>query len=196
MRVWFDVGAYHGVYSLPQARADPNLLVYAFEPLPNVAKGLAARSVSVPNYNVVQVAVTEHNGTTEFFVNGFEMSSSVLPIDQEERSRWQGGEWLVEETRIEVPCVRLDTFMREIGVKHVDYLKIDAQGLDLAVVRSLGERISDVDRVVLEVALEIPLYRGGHTRVEALKYMGSHGFSYHPGELQSYDQEENMVFIR
>ena len=195
-KVWIDVGAYHGAWSLPSARANKKLNVYAFEPLPGAFEVLRHTSTGLLNYHPVQAAITEHDGTTKFFANAYEMGSSVLPIDHQERERWQGGFALATETRIEVECWRLDTFMEHVGIERVDYLKVDAQGHDLAVVRSLGERIVDVDMVVLEVSLGIQLYQGSNTRDEAMSFMLANGFRYAGGTKQSYDQEENMIFER
>lgn len=194
--IWFDVGAWHGEWSLAAARESPELFVYAFEPLPSAAEVLRRQSTGMSNYVVVERAVTDYNGEIIFYVNGYEQSSSVLPIDPGQRELWKGGEWLTQETPVTVACCRLDTFMNDMGIEQVDCLKIDAQGHDLTVVKSLGSRLRDVERVTLEASMSIRLYKGGHTREETLGFMEANDFCYTGGWLQSYNQEENMTFVR
>jgi hypothetical protein len=52
----------------------------------------------------------------------------------------------------EVETTRLDTFIEEYGLQDrtIDYLYIDAQGVDLQVLQSLGKYIKNVKEGVLE----------------------------------------------
>jgi Methyltransferase FkbM domain len=96
-----------------------------------------------------------------------------------------------------VPTIRLDTFLRLMGIQEVHFLKIDAQGADLAVVRSLGSRIKDVRKISLEVQVNhVPLYAGASQKEEVQQYMRAAGFSLETCEKQSYDQEENLTYLR
>ena len=55
-------------------------------------------------------------------------------------------------TRIEVPCITGDRFCEEQGIKHVDFLKIDAEGHDFAVLRGFEKKLrsNDVDWIQFE----------------------------------------------
>jgi hypothetical protein len=93
--------------------------------------------------------------------------------------------------------MRLDTFMNEVGIRHVHFLKIDAQGADLNVLKSVGDRLRDVRKVVLEVSLtSTPLYEGSHSKDECLQFMADAGFSLQDEESQSDGQEANLTFLR
>ena len=59
-------------------------------------------------------------------------------MDEAARSAWIGGDLLQEEREILVPTTRLDTFMQDNGIASVEFLKIDAQGADFSVIRSLA----------------------------------------------------------
>lgn len=193
-QVWIDVGAHHGEETLAAAEANPAITVFAFEPNLDAAALLMGH---LPNYVVVPMAVAEEDGSSEFHVNAFEQASSLLPFDPDALSRWVGEEKLEKETIIRVPTIRLDTFLNRARIAKVDFLKIDVQGADLAALKSAGNRLRDVRKLVVEVpATPRPLYRGGGTKQEVLDFLTVAGFVLISQERQSHDQEENLTFLR
>jgi len=121
----------------------------------------------------------------------------LLPFVPEGLAQWAGGEILQVEATPTVATIRLDTFLNQASIATVDYLKIDAQGADLAVVRSLGDRLKDVRRVNLEVQITpVPLYRGASQKSEVVEFLTNAGFELVAKEEQSLGQEENLTFIR
>ncbi|HYL72996.1 MAG TPA: FkbM family methyltransferase [Bryobacteraceae bacterium] len=83
------------------------------------------------------------------------------------------------------------------GISKVKYLKIDAQGGDLAVIRSAGERLRDIDRISLEVQITaVPLYRNAPGKEEVVRFLDEAGFDLVTIEQQSHGQEENLTFSR
>ena len=52
-----------------------------------------------------------------------------------------------------VDILRLDEYMNNAGINHVDLLKIDTQGYEPEVISGLGERLSDVNVIVTELML-------------------------------------------
>jgi len=193
-QIWLDVGAHEGEKTLAAARADPALFVYAFEPNLAVASRLMGL---LANYIVLPLAVAEQNGSAAFHVNRYEGASSLLPFVPEGLARWiRGGELAVTAT-VTVPTMRLDTFLDGAGIRRVHYLKIDAQGADLAVIRSAGERLKDIDRISLEVqTTPFELYRGASRKGDVLAFLEARGFDLVEVEAQSFDQEENVTFVR
>ena len=193
-RVWIDVGAYRGEASRPAALDDPSLTVHAFEPVPVLFEELNG---GPQNYRVHAMAVADDNGTAAFRINGFTAASSLLPLDEEARSDWIDGDLLIEEREIVVPTIRLDTFMDEQGIAEVEFLKIDAQGADFAVVRSAGARLIDIRRIKLEVAITPrQLYRGAAKKAAIIAFLEANGYRLIATERQSHDQEENLTFAR
>lgn len=191
--VWIDVGAHLGTMSFPAAQRNPGLVVYAFEP--NVK--LASQTWGLlPNFNILPFAIAETNGLADFYVNSNEGSSSLLPFNPEGLRRWIGGHLMKVESKVQVPTIRLDSFMEWAGISKVDYLKIDTQGADLCVLKSAGQRIRDIKKIMLEVAVTpVPLYKGAATRPEVIGYLEHYGFTLENVEPQYYDQEENLTFI-
>ncbi len=193
-RVWIDVGAHLGEKTFAAAQADPALRVYAFEPNLSVA---ARKMGLLPNFVVLPVAIAEQDGSAEFHLNRFDAASSLLPLRPEGLREWIGGDELIEEAHYPVPTLRLDTFLDRTGIRRVDFLKIDAQGADLGVLRSAGERLRDIQKISLEVQITpVALYEGGSQKEAVLQYMREAGFELTATDRQSHDQEENLTFER
>ena len=192
--IWIDVGAHHGEISLGQALSNPNLTVYAFEPNLAAVSKLMGRA---PNMLVIPMAVAETDGCADFHVSHFEEASSLLPMREEGLRSWIGAEPLKLAHTVKVPTIRLDTFMGITGIQKVDYLKIDAQGADLAVLKSAGSRLPDIRKITLEVAVSRePLYLNSASKDEVLRFANSAGFELVRSEKQSQGQEENLTFLR
>jgi FkbM family methyltransferase len=192
--IWIDVGAHRGETSLRWAERNPGLKIYALEPNLSVAVTLMSRA---PNYFVIPMAVAETDGFARFYVNAFEAASSMLPLNRRALDSWIGGEELEVDSVTNVPTIRLDTLMSLAGIHKVDYLKVDTQGMDLAVVRSAGTRLRDVAKVTLEVDVkEVRLYTGAPSKDEIVSFLNEAGFYLASAENQTHGQEENLTFIR
>jgi len=83
------------------------------------------------------------------------------------------------------------------GIGRVDFLKVDAQGLDLNVVRSAGSRLRDITKITLEVSVAPKrVYFGEPSKDDVLEFLCSAGFHLVGTEKQSHNQEENLTFLR
>ena len=193
-RIWIDVGAHEGELTFPFAAADRSLLVYAFEPNLHAASRIMGR---LRNYVVLPIAVAERDGSAVLQRNAYEQSSSLLPADEAGVKSWITEQEFKVVGTVTVPTMRLDTFMNEAGIDRVDYLKIDAQGLDLEVVKSAGDRLRDVAKVQLEATtVDYRQYEGAPDKRVIIEYMGSRGFRLTEEEIQSHGQEANLTFLR
>jgi FkbM family methyltransferase len=193
-RIWFDVGAHEGETTFPYAAADPSLLVYAFEPNLHAASRMMGR---LRNFVVLPIAVAERDGTAELQLNAYEQSSSLLPADRAGVEQWVTEQEFKVIGSVTVPTMRLDTFMNQAGIESVDFLKIDAQGLDLEVVRSAGDRLKDVAKVQLEATnVSYRQYEGAPGKSVIIDFMESKGFRLAGEEIQSHGQEANLTFLR
>ncbi len=193
-RIWIDVGAHEGELTFPFAAADPSLLVYAFEPNLHAASRIMG---CLRNYVVLPIAVSEHDGSAELQLNAYEQSSSLLPADEAGVKEWITEQEFKVVGSMTVPTMRLDTFMNEARIDAVEYLKIDAQGLDLEVVKSAGDRLRDVAKVQLEATTaSYRQYEGAPGKSVIIEYMDSKGFRLAGEEIQSHGQEANLTFLR
>jgi FkbM family methyltransferase len=188
------VGAHHGETTIGYANHNPGLTIYAFEPNLRAAATLIGRA---PNLILIPMAVAEADGHAEFHVNAFDASSSLLRIDEDSRRSWTGGDKLETQETISVPTLRLDTFLDRVRIARVDFLKIDAQGADLAVLRSAGTRLRDIAKITLEVDISPRrIYVGSPSQEEVVAFLQEAGFSLTAEESQCYGQEQNLTFER
>lgn len=190
--VWLDVGAFKGEHCYGYALFNPSVRVFLFEPNLRLAIKLFGL---LPNFFVVPMAVTERDGCSELNINSYVDASSLLPLDDQGVRRWVGGQDLRVVEKVAVGTIRLDTFLNLVGIQTVDHLKIDAQGMDLEVVRSAGDRLKDIHRICLECYVTPhPLYRGASTKDETVEFLESQGFRLIDVLAQSDGQEENLTF--
>ena len=126
--VWIDVGAHLGETTLGAATRNPGLLVFAFEPNWDLARQIMGKAA---NFVVLPMAVSGTDGVATFFVNAEDGSSSLLRINDDLVEKWKGRMDLRVKEKVLVPTIRLDTFLRRMNLRRVDYLKVDAEGTDL-----------------------------------------------------------------
>lgn len=189
---WFDVGAFRCEHTYEYALFNPLLRVFAFEPNVHLAAKLFG---ALPNIIVVPMAVSETDGCAEFNITASPASSSLLSIDDDNARQWTGGPEIRVVNTITVSTIRLDTFMNLAAIQTVDYLKIDAQGSDLAVLKSLGDRLKDVRKIYLEASVtQFPIYQGCPSKREIVEFLEERGFELVAVDSQSDGQEENLTF--
>jgi len=160
---------------------DDNVVVYAFEPTPEMYLHLKNRFVGFENYFPMPVAVDTTDGWQWFNIasGGGWGCSSLHEFNPKIHELWEGRPDFKVTERIRVPTMRLDTFMNTFKIEKVDFLWIDAQGNDLRVLESLGDRFRDIDAGMVEVAYEVNLYDGvdnSHSSVG--KWLDDNGFGY------------------
>ena len=191
--VWFDVGAHLGETTFLHAQARPLLTVYAFEPNLRLA---VQRMGVLPNFKMMPMAVAEHDGYAEFNIADVDTASSLLTFNPEGVRSWAGAVGLSVARKISVATVRIDTFMDLMGISRIEYMKVDAQGADLSVLKSAGKRLADIHRIMLEVQVSsTPLYAGASKKEETVAYLKAAGFRLVRAESQQSAQEENLTFV-
>lgn len=118
-----DVGAHVGEYALIAARLVGQAgVVHAFEPQPLLAPLIERNTArnGLTNIRIHRCAVADRIGETPF------------------RSDTQSmGGWMATgaEGAIQVPCTTLDQFVMQNDLAHIDLIKVDAGGNELAALR-------------------------------------------------------------
>ena len=124
-----DIGAHHGFYTLLASRkVGPHGLVVAFEPSPREIQRLKWNLIinRCSNVRVESVAISGREGVSDFFVclgreTGF---NSLRPPDVQEPTR-----------RITVRTTTLDGYLYQRRIQTVDFVKIDAEGGELEILK-------------------------------------------------------------
>ena len=124
-----DVGANIGLYTRFLAKlVGGSGHVYAFEPSPVNYARMTRQVAKLSNVTTVQSAVGEHAGTTSLFL------SPDFNIDHRTFDTHEGRE------SIELPVITLDDYFRD---RRVDFIKVDVQGAEHAVLRGAARLIQD-----------------------------------------------------
>jgi FkbM family methyltransferase len=131
--VVLDVGANIGYYSLIAA-THPNVKrVIGFEPnelvLPALRYNVGLNPGAAAKLSIAEVAVGDANGVVKFYRNRESHNFGLGSM------RAQGR----DPVTVEVPLVRLDSFLPSQGLDHVDLIKIDVEGAEAAVITGLRE---------------------------------------------------------
>ena len=198
-KIGFDVGACLGE-SIPKFEGFDE--IYAFEPAPNIFNILAEKCKDDSRIKCFQIGISDENGLKSFNYHDHYGYSSFLEIDKEGEFAKKCQEFDPGFDNIvaimDVQTKRLDTFMQENCIEHIDFLKIDTQGNDLNVIKSLGKMIDKVDTIELEVQIK-PLYKNSSSKEKIVDFMQRNNFnliseeSNHP-LLEDY--EKRLIFKR
>jgi len=81
--------------------------------------------------------------------------------------------WKISST-VEIECRRLDDILDELNIKF-NFLKVDAQGADLDVLKSAGEHLQDIKGIQVECNL-LPIYKGAPLAGEIDAFLEDKGF--------------------
>ena len=199
--VLFDVGANWGEDSLPKCANDPNMLVWAFEPTPQLADHLRRSSSGFSDrYTVVPVALENFDGEAEFFIqnNPGMGCNSLNTFNQDAITKYweRRNVELSAAGSIMVPVYRLETWIKDNmpELDHIDYFHCDTQGSDLKVLKGMGDYINLVKTGKIECSRnnEIKLYNESTNFVDDVcDYLESKGFTI--TEIESNDHLGNEL---
>ncbi len=200
--ILFDVGAHHGQDSLNITQHNTNVICYAFEPTPELARLLriAAEARNMKDrYHVYEHAISDFDGEADFhMVEGDTGSASLNEFSDNLSETWPDRKDFVVRGSKKINVYRLDTWLTIFApeLTKIDHLHIDAQGSDLAVLKGLGEKLSMVETGVVEVPQEekLRLYKGQHTKQEAIDFLEKNGFVI--DKVTSQQTEDNLHFVR
>jgi len=126
----FDVGAHHGEWSRQLLRLlgpESQCRVFQFEPLSYNRSVL--RSLDLPNTTIIEAAVSDRSGTaTLYSPDAWSPVASLYPRRDTQLQKYS----FVEE---QVKVVTIDDTMESFGIDSVDFMKLDVEGSELAVLR-------------------------------------------------------------
>jgi len=168
-----DIGANVGQFALDLRHSGFHGQIFSFEPISEIFTSLEKNSTSDPNWNVVNLGISNIQGNQEIHVSGNDaLSSSFLKINENHVSSFANS----DTKRIEL--VKTDTLLnvlKEFGISPENsLLKLDVQGLELSILKSLDNLVSAFPIIYLELSLT-PLYEEEADFIEILNYLKSHG---------------------
>jgi FkbM family methyltransferase len=172
-----DVGSYRGDFARLLRRIGYIGLIVSFEPVTSNFEVLEQMRGEDAEWRTHRLALGSTKGHAAMKVFSGTTFHSFLPPSEYGLARFPD-KLQVERTET-VPVERLDNMLDEL-VKDVQtphiFLKVDAQGFDLEVIRGLGARIADISALQIEMAVN-PIYEDvTNSFADALAYLQPQGF--------------------
>ncbi|MBK8506189.1 MAG: FkbM family methyltransferase [Saprospiraceae bacterium] len=170
-----DVGSNTGQTIDFFLKINRNCNIYGFEPDKLLYAELSEKYTNRGNIHLVNMGISDVDGTKMFYRNILGSSSSLEPVNLASeylkiKSRILGvkpEEIIIQQYPVEV-C-QLHTFLGKIEVTHFDLLKIDTEGHELACLIGLfsGEKRVTIDRIQIENHND-DMYRNTSTEIHDL----------------------------
>lgn len=113
--------------------------VYGFDPTPRSIEFVRRATARIPAYRFADVGIWDRNGTAKFFAprDSHHVSYSITNL--------QG-----TDSYIEVPTRRLREVLRENGHPRLTLLKLDIEGAESTVIRTILEDAIPIDILLIE----------------------------------------------
>jgi len=149
-----DVGANHGQYATSLRALGYTGWIYSYEPVKSIFDSLSSRMASDTRWRGFNFALGEAEDRKSINVAaGDGQASSFLTFNEDGPERWGDAHRVARMEEVEVH--RLDGVIPAITAERPDahiYLKLDTQGLDLAILRSAGDSIPRILGLQAEIA--------------------------------------------
>jgi len=144
-----DIGAYVGMYTIKASQfVGSTGKVIAVEPLPSNLAYLKRNLKSCPNTRIAQMALSNYLGNGKLYSSPSTAAHSMTYIRK-------------HFTKVRVTT--LDKLVKELGLPRVDYIKMDAEGSDLSVLKGAKTTLQKYSPV-----LSMACY---HTDTEGIPYV-------------------------
>ena len=128
-----------------------------FEPDPREFDTLT--SMAPDNRTVINSALSDHSGDIEFRLARKQQVSSVYPPNRDFLEKFPDPERFHTVKTIKIRADTLDNQLKANGIQDVDFIKIDAEGYALPILKGGGESL----RAVIGLELEVEFLPHGNT---------------------------------
>ncbi len=179
-KVILDVGCNDGSHSLLYKRTFSSAKIYSFEPDPRAIAQYKINLEPYSNWELYEGAVGDIDGTIKLNIafmgeNNWSLSSSIVKsVD--------GCYGLVFKEYQEVPCITLDTWVKEKSITCIDFAHTDLQGSEGLFIKGAANAFKITHFIMMEYG-EVRNYPSALTYEDTIARMGVHGFKeiYHKG---------------
>jgi FkbM family methyltransferase len=172
--VCLDIGANTGIFSVPLAKRRPFVEIYGLEPHPQLFDRYCTniRSNRITNLKPLNIAASDNNNILTFF------SQDLSKSDNWGLSSTVYAKSIGINNKISVKSTTCDQLKKDIFPnKKVDFVKIDVQGGELAVLKGMIE-ILYVDRPIVVFEHEDEFFENpGSIKLELKNLFDSVGYS-------------------
>lgn len=197
-----DIGANQGFYTILMAqKVGPRGKVIAFEPAPGEFSKLRWNVRINRCRNVVPepVALSSRDGLADMFVclDGFGSLSSL---------RRPAGDMKGRIKLTQVPITTLDSYVRQKNIASVDFMKIDAEGGELEILKGGSNVLHTLNPIIMCEMADVRTTQWGYGAREIYDFLQTHGYEWFSPDTRGllvpaapkkgYDVSENLVAVR
>ena len=177
----FDIGSRDGNDARYLAHNFPNAETFAFEAHPEEHRIHAHEN---RNINWINSAVYKHDGFVTFYPKA--INSGIHSI------RDRGAEFGIGE--IQVPCVKMSTFLRNHNIDGCFIVKVDVEGCSLEVLQSFEEYIANVVCFHME-SEEQQYFKDQHLQSEVFNFLTANNFEMCTYSITNGSDQHDSVWI-
>jgi len=134
-----DIGANLGLFSIYMKTKDPDCSIYCFEPVGSTYKILKENLKTVDGIELFQYGLSDHDETLEINIHPTNTGQNSLKFNY--------------SSKLPMETIEIKDAGREfdrLGVNHFDVLKVDTEGCEVEILRSLGHRLANFDYIMVE----------------------------------------------
>ena len=164
-----EAGAHNGEDTIPFIRQWPHATVHAFEPHLPCYSHLEKAASTYPNVHTYPFGLYSETGTYTFYVSQKIDGAFSLFEDNSPEIEYA-------DTQVTIECKNLDEWAYEEGVDHIDYMWLDMEGAELAMLKSAPKMLQTVRAISTEVNFQE--FRKGMARWREMReFLEENGFS-------------------
>ncbi len=135
--VVLDIGANIGLHSIYFAQIAREGYIFSIEPSQETFRLLLHNVDGIDNIVPINIGAADQTGIADFFVATDDAYSSLKDTKRKDIKQ-----------KKKILCLRLDDLFMKINLEHVDFIKIDVEGLEKKVLDGLQETISKYNPVI------------------------------------------------
>ncbi len=172
-----EAGAFNGKDTQRLSSFWPEGIIHAFEPVPEIFTQLCAATASYSNIYRYPIALSNTTGNKTFYsacnpkkpTTICQAGSLLKPKDRLIHSP------IIYPKTLQVPTITLDDWAKEQAITHIDFMWLDIQGHELAVLQASPHLLSTIKILSLEVNF-IQAYEQQPQEDEINSWLISQGF--------------------
>lgn len=173
-----DIGARGGAERIWQ-QYDDQIDLIGFEPDPEECEAINrsknSRLIGI-NQTFYSVALSNNKGVNTLYITKDPNNSSILQPNLGLRRRYHGSEDYEVVKEVEVKTTDLNSFAADQDWKYIDFMKLDAQGSELAILKGASSMLKDsvlglsVEVEFLQAYTDQPLFAELDSYIQELGY--------------------------
>lgn len=176
--IFLEAGSFDGKDTLQLAKHFPQATIHSFEPVPEIYTQLKKNTYGLPQVITYPLALSDHSGTAPFYLATHPKRPGKIcqagSLHEPKERLAHSPITYPQITR--VSTITLNDWATQHAITRVDFIWLDLQGHELAVLKAASSLLRTVTALYVEVNF-IAAYNGQPLAQEVHKWIESHGFA-------------------